>query len=411
MKKNLFFFAAAALALASCSSDETVLENASLMDGDEIEFRTLTNGVTRAETDPGVMTAFTASNAINVWADYDKAGDDNQVKLFYDKYTASGSPITTWTPANGKHYWPSDVSATKEVTFYATYGGVTQTAGGVFAGYTPQSEVASQVDLLVGKTIRTTGSAGGAVVINLRHALSQIALKVKNTNANLKITVSEARIGCISTAATAFSLAFDNSATNSDTKQAVTSGSLTSGADLISASSWTVTTSSITANGNKYDQNPTDVVFEGTKNGSTVDAVLEFGSPWLLLPQTMKAFSTTTYTGSGKEYVTKQNGSATGTPDLSGSYIALKLTIDNWNGEAATGNIVTDQWCYWPIDDLGAWTPGLKYTYTINMAGGGYYPQDMNSDGKLDQILQEIVISPSCTIDVWNEQSESAVAN
>jgi hypothetical protein len=411
MKKNLLFLAMAAVALASCSNDETTEVN----QGEAISFRPLVNGMTRGATDAGLMTAFAADNEINVWADYDDDGDNETAvkKFFYDTYTFATSPSNSFSSTN-KHYWPADVSATKDIAFYATYGGVTQTAGGVFAGFTPNSAVASQVDLLVAKTIRTSGAEGGAVVLNFRHALSQIAVKVKNTNPNLKFTVKEVRIGCISTAATAFSLAFDNSATNSDTQQENASGSLTSGANLISSSSWTITTAGITANGNKYDQDPSDLTFEGTTDvtggGSIANAETTFGSSWILLPQSMKSFTTDNNdANSNKEYVTSQNGSATGDPDLSGSYIALKLTIDNWNGTAATGNIATDQWCYWPIDGLGSWTPGLKYTYTINMAGGGYYPQDKNSDYKLDQILNEIVISPSCTIDVWNAQSDAAV--
>lgn len=422
MKKKLFFLAVAAVALASCSNDETVASQTN-NEANAISFRPLVTNVTRAATDPGLITAFVAGNQINVWADYKQESSD--VKYFYDTYEYATSPAAFNPTSSQKHYWPATVSGDHPVTFYATYG-VPQSSGGVFdlSGtsnkFTPNATAASQVDVLVAKEIRTSGASGGAVVLNFRHALSQIAVKVKNTNPNLKFTVKEVRIGCISTEATAFTLAFDNTDTDSKPQQTNANTPLTTDANMISASSWTIVTDGVTANANKYDQDPSDLTFEGTTDvtggGSTANAITAFGSSWILLPQTMKAFNTTTLTATPttKEYTAKRDGTgtATGNPELSGSYIALKLTIDNWNGAAATGNIVTDQWCYWPIDELGAWTPGLKYTYTVDMAGGGYYPQDMvNNDGKLDGILQEIVISPSCTIDVWNEQANRDVNN
>ena len=414
MKKNLFILAVAGLALASCSSDETIASQATSQ-ANEISFRAFNNGMTRAATDPGVMTTFIAGNAMNVWADYLEGTTPTLKKYFYDTYTATGSPISSWTPTNGKHYWPATVDGTNKMTFYATYGGVTQTAGGVFAGYTPQTVAANQVDLLVAKHISTSKEAN--VTLNFRHALSQIAVQVKNSNANLKVTVQGVRIGYVGTAATAFSLAFDNTDTDSEPQQQAASGSLTTDANMIAASSWTVTAPT-GADANKYEQNLTNyAVLEGTTGA--IDLLLttptNYGfKPWLLLPQTMKAFTNDQSNASSeKEYTTKENGTAAAaaTPKLSGSYIALKMTIENWNGTEVTGKMVEDWWCYWPIDGLGAWTPGLKYTYLIDVAGGGYQALDVNNDQKLDPILQEIVINPSCTIDVWNSQTDTNVTN
>ena len=47
MKKNLFILAVAGLALASCSSDETVASQATSQ-ANEISFRAFNNGMTRA---------------------------------------------------------------------------------------------------------------------------------------------------------------------------------------------------------------------------------------------------------------------------------------------------------------------------------------------------------------------------
>lgn len=405
MKKRITFFAfAAALAFCySCSNDETVATNDNAA-SNEISFRPVVSGVTRSATDPQVKTAFAATNVINVWADYDSQ------KYFYDAYTYSTDP-SAFNSAD-KHYWPATVSNEHPVTFTATYGGVTQTAGGTFAGFTPATSASNQIDLLVAKHV--SESKENPVLLNFRHALSQIAVKVKNTNANLRFVVHGVRIGYVATAATNFVLAFDNSAANSNTQQQAASGSLTTGADLISSSSWTLTAAT-SANANKYDQTLTanSCVIEGeTASDIELNSATHGFYPWLLLPQTMKAFTTDSHGGSGKEYVSK---SSTGThaddPDLSGTYIALQLTIQNWNGTTATGGIVDTKWCYWPIDGLSAWNPGKKYIYTVDVAGGGYLPTDNDNDGKLDTILDEIVISPSCTIDVWNVQSDLDVNN
>lgn len=404
MKKFFFFAAIAAIGLASCSSDETIASQAT-SESNTISFRPVVNGVTRAATDPQVKTAFAATNVINVWADYD--GN----KYFYDAYTYTTEPSAAFNSSD-KHYWPATVGGEHPVTFTATYGGVTQTAGGTFAGFTPNTNASAQIDLLVAK--HKSESKENPVLLNFRHALSQIVVKLKNSNNNLKFIVHGVRIGYVATAATNFVLAFDNSTTNSNIQQQAASGALTSGADLIASSSWTLTAPS-SANANKYDQTLTanSCIIEGE---TVSDIELNSGAhgfyPWLLLPQTMKAFTTDTHDGAGKEYVsTSSTGTHADNPDLSGTYIALQLTIQNWNGTAATGGMVDNKWCYWPIDELGAWTPGKKYTYTVDLAGGGYLPTDNDGDGKLDTILDEIVISPSCTIDVWNAQPEQDVNN
>ncbi|MBQ4389968.1 MAG: fimbrillin family protein [Bacteroidales bacterium] len=410
MKKQILWLAATSVAaVVACNKTETVQENP----GDAISFRPLVSGVTKAATDPQVMSAFADGNQINVWADY-KADGSVDSKYFYDTFTYGATPSGHFTPSAGIHFWPAVVDATHPVTFYATYGGVSQTAGGVFAGFTPADAAASQIDLLVAKHITNNANLAtdkGAVVLNFRHALSQVNVKVKNSSANLKFTVKAVKIGYVAKAATAFSLAFDNSATTSDVHQGNANAPLTTGANMIAGSSWTVTAP--TSATQAYEVALTSgLALEGVQAASALTGV----APWILLPQSMKAFTTTAHTGEGKEYVNKSSaGVMTDTPDLTGSYIALKLIIENWNGSNATGTIIDNAgegvWCYWPIDEAGNWTPGFKYTYTVDLAGGGYRPTDVDNDGKLDPVLDAIVISPSCTIDVWNEQAGIDINN
>ena len=189
MKKNLFILAAAALAFASCSSDETV-ESAALSKSNEINFRPLLTSATRSANAAGVKSAFESGDIINVYADY-KSG-----KYFQDNFTHDGSYFSSAQ----KYYWPNDVTS-NHVTFTAIWG-ATQKADnpGKIENYSPAAAAANQKDILVAKHVSSDKEA--QVTLNFRHALSQIYVNAKNTNPNLKVTISGVRIGYVKTAST-----------------------------------------------------------------------------------------------------------------------------------------------------------------------------------------------------------------
>lgn len=375
MKKHLWIFAAAAAALAACSNDDTIAVNQGYDDASAISFRPVVTNLTRA-----TKSSFVVGDAFNVYAAYDNG------KYFQDNFTyQSGS--STFSSTN-KYYWPSDV-ATKNVTFTAIWG-ATQTVGtaGQISDYTPAAAAANQVDILLAK--HTSSTKESPVVMNFRHALSQIVVNAKNSNPNIKVTITGVRVGYVKTTGT-----FNYTGGVTDTKQAATDGTVTSGATLIPQSDWACTAfaatpTTTTANDYKYDQ-----TVSLTLTGEQTDAqALTDYAPWILLPQSM--------TDADGKYATSKTGTkGTANPDIAGSYIALKMTIENYNGTTATGTIVSEQWCYWPITQ--AWNPGYKYTYTIDVAGGGYEPEDTDNDQALDPVLDGavIVFSPSCTIDEW----------
>lgn len=388
MKKNLFILAVAGLALASCSSDETI---ATSQASNEISFRSFVAGTTRAANSAGVKTAFEEDDAISVYADY------NSGKYFQDVFTKQAGDAG-FTSVN-KHYWPSDV-ATKNVTFTAIWGPSLSTpaltigsTAGNFTGYIPNTAAASQEDILIAKHTSSTKEA--KVPLNFRHALSQIVVKAKNTNPSLKVTITGVRIGYIKTESTSFTYSGDAT----DTREL---GSANNAAN-VAQSDWALvdfagTPTTTTANDYKYDQDVTTLALIG--NTSDTDHELTGTTSWILLPQNM--------TDAAGKYATQKTGTkGTPIPDLAGAYLALKMTIENYNGAAATGTIVSEQWCYWPITQ--AWNPGYKYTYSINVAGGGYEPEDTDNDKNLDPVLEGavIVFSPTCTIDEWDPQAVS----
>jgi hypothetical protein len=110
----------------------------------------------------------------------------------------------------------------------------------------------------------------------------------------------------------------------------------------------------------------------------------------ILIPQTLTA--ATAY------------ADATAGAKPNGSYIALKMVIKNNTtaGETVADATANDKWAMWPIGGYN-WEPGKKYTYTIDLAGGGYYETNQEgTDGNLDAILEGAEIKfASVTVDGW----------
>ena len=382
MKKNLLFLAAAAITLASCSSDETTAVNES----DAISFRPLVNNVTRAANSTGVKSAFETDDVINVYANFYDASETSNSKYFQDNFTKQdGSSFTSTV----KYYWPA-FDTDDKLTFTAIWG-ATQREG--YPGQIESMEIPGNKDILVARHEATAKEA--APTLNFRHALSQVILKVKNTNPSLKITITDFEIGYVDkTGAFDFDRTSASGATDTqETSVNGEAGTVTTGATMIPASKWLNTAA--TAPSSKYSQTlASDVVFTATNGGTSDNEVVTLGSPWILLPQTQSKAT---------EYV-DDDATATVTSstasDLSGAYFGIKMTIESYNGSSTTGTLVSERWCCWPI--AITWNPGYKYTYTINVGDGGYEPADVDGTAGLDPVLGDVIVfDADCTIDNW----------
>lgn len=393
MRKRIAYLAfAAALAFCySCSNDEIVAVNDTPQDN-EISFRTLVDGATRSTAGPMVGgTNFAVGDVINVYADFYDASATSHSTYFQADFTKQSSG--GFTSAN-KYYWPSFDTGDK-MTFTAIYGG-TQVVGtpGKVTAFTPAAAAASQMDLMVARKEVTAKES--PVALNFRHALSQIVVQVKNSNANLDFDITGVRIGYVSTEGE-FNYDYNYSTSAADiggvttTQEATgdaTGGNLTDGVSLVKYTNWNQVAVS-DANTNKYDQ---DEWSAQTLTSSQNATELTSFNSWLLIPQTRSKATA---------YSVATQGNASDNPTLNGSYIALKLAIYNYNG--TRGNqLVTEQWCYWPCDFT--WNPGYKYTYTVDLAGGGYQPINTTAASTvLKPVLgdDEIIFDPNCTIDYW----------
>ena len=368
MNKKLFFLAIAALGLAACSNDDVVEINQSLDDTNSISFRPLTNGLTRATE----KTAFVASDVINVWATKGGSAYFNNVTFTFAAEGYSGFS------SNPPYYWPTTVDAsTNKMVFYSTYEG-TQTSAGNISSFSPAAAAASQKDLLCSKLECESKPAAGEAVLAFKHALSEIIVQAKNSNENLKITVSKVKVGYIA----------KTGALNFTTGSPV----------------WTNTNPTNTA---------TDIYSQVLTSDLelTADAAALTGtSAWMILPQNLAlsqaAEGAMVYT---KAYKTATQGTASSDANLNCAYIALELLFQDATTDAT---VVAKQWCYWPITTT--WAAGHKYTYLIDAAQGGYQPTnvDVTEATTLDEVLGglEIRFKNTSSIEAWVTESTINVA-
>ena len=351
MRKRIAFlsFAAALAFCYSCSNDETVAVN----DLDVISFRPLANGVTRAVdiSDASVLTSFyvTAYRATTPTA-----------TEFFAGVTFTGPGTYTSTP---KYYWPSE-----NLNFYAwsAHSGSKNAATTVVTGetkqvsgtydalvVTPHSDAEEQADLVYAK------SAGVAKVANVpltfMHAESRIVLKVKNSSANISFAVTGWRLGFMVPNGT-----YDGSA--------------------------------VTPAWSSLGTATADNVYTNTFSSQTIApntataGVITGAAAQIMIPQGVTPVTA---------YATATVGAK---PDA--AYIAVQYTATNTSNSEAVVNSST--WGMWKIPAI-TWEAGKQYTYVIDLADGGYFETNQNTDDTvLDPILGDYIQFATVTVTDWD---------
>lgn len=387
MKKYLFFAAVAGM-LASCSNDETVSDVSKQQE--TVSFAGSVGNMTRSV---GLVTAINQVEKMNVWCNINENGLAK--KYFSDTFNRTDAGYVS---ANS-YYWLSDISDAKTMSFTAFHNAI-QTASGTINGFAPEANAASQQDVLVAHHVSTTKETP-CVKLNFRHILSQINVKVRNSNPLLKGTVSAVRIGYVKTASSQFKY----------------SGGVTDVIDQVNVaqSDWTLVdfaqpgANETVANNYKYEQAVSWTTDNNEGNFATDAKALTGFTPWILLPQDMKKFAKNDnnekiYAHSYAENVKDAQGNVL--PDVTGSYIGLKVAI-TYVVEGVETLIVPEQWVYWPIDDLANWLPGNKYTYVIDINSGWYpnppKPGPEPGPGPLVPVFENIKFCPDCTVDSWDD--------
>ena len=389
--KKLFFFAAAALALASCSSDETTAVNQSLNQTDAIGFRTFVDGVTRAASTSDVSTGLTTFKVTAF-----KHGETTSPYIDDVTYNANSDTyyVNTDVATNGygsEYYWPA-----VNLDFYAyayntaVAGQITKNAYNQFVVEPAAGPNGVYADLVfatiqdIGKTtVYDTSKKYGpdGVPLNFRHTGAMIAVKIKNTSSQLEFDVDGWKVGFLDPKAT-FTL----------------SETSTAGSGTLDFSDWAETTGteSTTATVSTEYQSTFSSVTYGPGQVAT-----DLSGEMILIPQQLTA-------------ATNYASDATAA-NLNGAFIAVKLRIKNHTNDEviAEGAGNTTMWAIWPMTGeeistgVYGWKPGRKYTYTIDLAGGGYFETNQAStDENLDPILDGAIIKfVTVNVDSWSVAS------
>ena len=193
MKKAFYMMAAAAIALSSCSSEETtdVAKSASITFRPTVGLNSRGVELTQQNIQNMWVSGFRADNSLYFdFLQYNRGTGTNGfasegIGMPWEKgatYTFVGiSPaIENWAAENNRTITSSSAS---------------------FTGITPDTDIALQKDLVIGTAVgseTTQGTVTGGVTINLNHILSQVRILVKNQNTNLIYSIAGIRIASVS---------------------------------------------------------------------------------------------------------------------------------------------------------------------------------------------------------------------
>lgn len=192
MKKTLFILSAAALALASCSSDETMDVN----NGSAISFRASIDAATgRSLVNVSNLNQFCVTSF----------GNDGQhtTNYFTDLIVGSEDNGSTWKSGQ-THYWP-----TWGLDFYAygpklNRGTVSiSNAAQTIKGFKPEAYVEDQIDLVTATAngTRVQNETSG-VALNFNHTLAAVSVMAKTSHgATTAVEISGIRLTDVKTGA------------------------------------------------------------------------------------------------------------------------------------------------------------------------------------------------------------------
>lgn len=389
--KKLFFFAAAALALASCSNDETTAE----YKGEAISFRPLMGNVTRAAevTD---ATFFQTNGGFWVTATYTTGGE----AYFSDQNFGYVDPNYV-RPEGQKYYWPQQALDFFAYSPATTNDQITAHASARSFTVQPAADAANQIDLVIANTNNKekTGTYGtdkkygvDGIPLNFRHAESKIVIKLKNTSQDLDYeidnTTFKVKIGYLQpsgtyayTGSTNGSEGDANNPTNTDTQNDF----------YLKPGDWTLATPAAYTGIYTTEASVASFPKKASAEASPTTATT---TNMILLPQGLTQVNTYAGASSGSTY--------------QGPYISVKLKIKQ-GSTYIIGDADTFVEAIWPLTTI-TWLPGHSYIYNLDLAGGGYHPTNQDSDADLDPILdgaEIFFITP--TVDAWDTTTDQDI--
>ena len=347
MKKSSILIVAMLLMAASCSQD-TIYD---LQQDAPIGFRVSLDKQSKA-------TSYTASNLTSFNVTAWKSGGSHTDSAYIDQVDYKKNVDGSFT-SDSKYYWPFKDG----LDFYA-YAPKATAANGidriseVSFNVTPLADTDSQVDLIFAKNSGTRNMNSNGVPLNFRHTMSQVRIKVKNSNPVVKFNVTGWKIVGVDGSAT---FTFDDAVANSNSPAA-------NSANTISATMWT-------DNDDDYTTSYSRSVSKTVTGTNSTWGLLEGTA--ILIPQ--RAPMATGYANSV----------------MNGAYLAIEY--EALSAEHEEEVVAAGTWGCWPVGF--SWEPGFCYNYTIDLSQFGYEEQ---GSGELDPIIDDAEIKfVDVTVDLW----------
>ena len=343
MKRKCILGLAGLMVLGACTNDEVI----DVKQTGSIDLRPLIENSTRA-------TATTVANLGSFKVDVLKGTET------YGAMTVTGSDNGTKWTTSPLTYWPSNAS--QQLDFYA-YAPTTTTGVTIngtdkkITSYTPSTTVADQKDLVIAYNTGTkTANEASGVPLLFKHALSQIEVKAKCANANMKVEIIGVKVVSVAKDGT---FTFPTATTQSGTGHELALGL------------WNTASSQKTA---YMVRNSAPV--ELTKTAQSL--MPSTSGTFMLIPQAITPWN-------------KQNNATT-----AGSYISVLCRISNVSGDNETLIFPTTAGKYgFSAVAIGTtksdktWEPGKKYIYTLEFfgtdSGGGRFDPDPTVPGGGDK--------------------------
>ena len=331
MKKAFYMMAAAAIALSSCSSEETT---------DVAKSSAITFRPTVGLNSRGAEMTTNDLNEMWVTGFYQKADEVYFSDLKFTK--EKGSTTNTFIPSapvfwqEGRTYkfvaispakseWPAGLTITRDAV--------------TCENFEPKADISAQKDMLIKAVDANTDQWGKELELNFKHILSQIQIKVKNENANLVYNIKAVRIKSV---VGKKKLTYATT-TNTSTWEDI--------AGVNSDAQYTLTFN----NAYKLDgKNTTNLTL------TSADATVENGGGAMLIPQNVTAWD-----GAKVDNNAAYNG---------GTYISIYLNVKMASGNkfmypAGAQGEQTYGWVAIPVPAIN-WEEGNKYIYTLDMSTG-----------------------------------------
>lgn len=338
MKRKCILGLAGLMVLGACTNDEVI----DVKQTGSIDLRPLIENSTRA-------TATTVANLGSFKVDVLKGTET------YGAMTVTGSNSGTKWTTSPLTYWPSDASQQLDFYAYAPTSTTGVTINGTdkkITSYTPSTTVADQKDLVIAyKTGTKAANEADGVPLLFKHALSQIEVKAKCANANMKVEIIGVKVVSVAKDGT---FTFPTSITESGQGKELARTLWEPGSDKIAY----------------MVQNSAPVTLNATAQS------LSTSGTFMLIPQAITAWNN------------KNN-----TDTNHGSYLSVLCRISNVSGNnvtqifpATSGKYGFSAVAIGTTEKDKTWEPGKKYIYTLeffgtNSGGGRFDPDPTVPDG------------------------------